>query len=130
MAGLIFYTNPRSRGTTVRFMLEELGVPYESVILDYEGAMKTPGYLAINPMGLYGVADRLADAVRDARADSRADGLCGAFAGAACICAGPGDRCGIPVTSDYSAIAAKGITAEAVLNLAMSQLTAMVNIPQ
>lgn len=51
MTDLIFYTNPRSRGTTARFMLEELGVPYETVILDYEGAMKTPEYLAINPMG-------------------------------------------------------------------------------
>lgn len=48
---LVFYTNPQSRGMTVRFMLEELGVPYETVILDYEGAMKTPEYLAINPMG-------------------------------------------------------------------------------
>ena len=32
-------------------MLEELGVPYETVVLDYDGAMKTPEYLAINPMG-------------------------------------------------------------------------------
>jgi glutathione S-transferase len=48
---LILYTNPQSRGRTARFMLEELGVPYETVILDYEGAMKTPEYLAINPMG-------------------------------------------------------------------------------
>ena len=51
MAELMFYTNPQSRGRTARFMLEELGVPYETVILDYEGAMKTPEYLAINPMG-------------------------------------------------------------------------------
>jgi glutathione S-transferase len=51
MAELVFYTNPQSRGRTARFMLEELGVPYETVILDYEGAMKTPEYLAINPMG-------------------------------------------------------------------------------
>lgn len=51
MAELILYTNPQSRGRTARFMLEELGVPYETVILDYEGAMKTPEYLAINPMG-------------------------------------------------------------------------------
>ncbi|KAB7643621.1 glutathione S-transferase family protein [Polymorphobacter fuscus] len=48
---LILYTNPQSRGRTARFMLEEVGVPYETVILDYEGAMKTPEYLAINPMG-------------------------------------------------------------------------------
>jgi glutathione S-transferase len=51
MANLTFYTNPMSRGRTVRWMLEEIGEPYETVILDYEGAMKTPDYLAINPMG-------------------------------------------------------------------------------
>lgn len=51
MTDLILYTNPQSRGRTARFMLEELGVPYETVNLDYEGAMKTPEYLAINPMG-------------------------------------------------------------------------------
>jgi len=51
MADLIFYTNPMSRGRTVRWMLEEIGAPYETVILGYEGAMKTPDYLAINPMG-------------------------------------------------------------------------------
>ena len=51
MPDLVLYTNPQSRGRTARFMLEELGVPYETVVLDYEGAMKTPEYLAINPMG-------------------------------------------------------------------------------
>lgn len=51
MSDLIFYTNPQSRGRTARFMLEEVGVPYKTVILDYEGAMKTSDYLAINPMG-------------------------------------------------------------------------------
>ena len=51
MSDLTFYTNPQSRGRTARFMLEEVGVPYQTVILDYEGAMKTPEYLAINPMG-------------------------------------------------------------------------------
>lgn len=51
MSDLVFYTNPQSRGRTARFMLEEIGVPYETVLLDYEGAMKTPEYLAINPMG-------------------------------------------------------------------------------
>ena len=51
MSDLILYTNPKSRGRTARFMLEELGVPYETVVLDYDGAMKTPEYLAINPMG-------------------------------------------------------------------------------
>jgi glutathione S-transferase len=51
MADLILYTNPQSRGRTARFMLEEVGIPYETVVLDYDGAMKTPDYLAINPMG-------------------------------------------------------------------------------
>ncbi len=48
---LTFYTNPASRGQIVRWMLEETGVPYETVVLDYGGSMKTPEYLAINPMG-------------------------------------------------------------------------------
>ncbi|MEF2074749.1 glutathione S-transferase family protein [Consotaella aegiceratis] len=34
--GLIFYTNPNSRGRIVRWMLEEVGCDYETVVLDYE----------------------------------------------------------------------------------------------
>ena len=48
---LIFYTNPQSRGRVVRWMLEELGHPYRTEILDYATTMKAPPYLAINPMG-------------------------------------------------------------------------------
>jgi glutathione S-transferase len=48
---LIFYTNPQSRGQIVRWMLEEVGEPYETQILDYKSTMKQPDYLAINPMG-------------------------------------------------------------------------------
>ncbi|MBS0363369.1 MAG: glutathione S-transferase family protein [Proteobacteria bacterium] len=48
---LIFYTNPMSRGRIVRWMLEEVGQPYETVILDYASNLKGPEYLAINPMG-------------------------------------------------------------------------------
>ena len=48
---LIFYTNTQSRGRTVRWMLEEVGVPYTTKILEYGSAMKAPEYLAINPMG-------------------------------------------------------------------------------
>jgi glutathione S-transferase len=48
---LVFYTNPQSRGRLVRWMLEELGQPYRTEVLEYAGAMKAPAYLAINPMG-------------------------------------------------------------------------------
>jgi glutathione S-transferase len=52
MAGdLTFYTNPMSRGRIVRWMLEEVGHAYETVLLDYATTMKEPAYLAINPMG-------------------------------------------------------------------------------
>ncbi len=48
---LIFYTNPRSRGRIVRWMLEEVGQPYRTEVLDYGTTMKAPAYLAVNPMG-------------------------------------------------------------------------------
>jgi glutathione S-transferase len=48
---LVFYTNPRSRGRIVRWMLEEIGQPYRTEVLDYGTTMKAPAYLAINPMG-------------------------------------------------------------------------------
>ena len=48
---LTFYTNPMSRGRIVRWMLEEIGEPYETVVLDYGTTMKSPDYLAVNPMG-------------------------------------------------------------------------------
>ncbi len=48
---LTFYTNPMSRGRIIRWMLEEVGQPYETVVLDYAASMKAPEYLAINPMG-------------------------------------------------------------------------------
>jgi glutathione S-transferase len=48
---LIFYTNPMSRGRIVRWMLEEVGAPYRTEILDYATTMKAPAYLGINPMG-------------------------------------------------------------------------------
>ena len=50
MADLIFYTNPQSRGQIVRWMLEEVGQPYETEILPYD-QMKAERYLAVNPMG-------------------------------------------------------------------------------
>jgi glutathione S-transferase len=48
---LVFYTNPQSRGRIVRWMLEEVGQPYRTEILDYASTLKGPEYLAINPMG-------------------------------------------------------------------------------
>ncbi len=48
---LVFYTNPKSRGRVARWMLEEVGVPYQTEILEYGTTMKDPAYLAINPMG-------------------------------------------------------------------------------
>ena len=48
---LVFYTNPMSRGRIVRWMLEEVGQPYRTEILDYETTLKGAAYLAINPMG-------------------------------------------------------------------------------
>jgi glutathione S-transferase len=48
---LVFYTNPMSRGRIVRWMLEEVGQPYRTEILDYATGMKGAAYLAVNPMG-------------------------------------------------------------------------------
>ncbi|MDO5693121.1 MAG: glutathione S-transferase family protein [Pseudomonadota bacterium] len=50
-APLTFYTHPMSRGRTARWMLEETGLPYDTVLLDYGTTMKAPEYRAINPMG-------------------------------------------------------------------------------
>lgn len=48
---LTFYTNPQSRGRIVRWMLEEVGEDYDTVVLDYADSMKAKDYLAINRMG-------------------------------------------------------------------------------
>jgi glutathione S-transferase len=50
MAELILYTNPQSRGRIARWMLEEIGEPYETQIVGYD-QMKDARYLAVNPMG-------------------------------------------------------------------------------
>lgn len=48
---LTLYTNPRSRGRIARWMLEEVGQPYDTVVVPYGPPMKAPEYLALNPMG-------------------------------------------------------------------------------
>ncbi|MGK6319439.1 glutathione S-transferase family protein [Sphingomonas sp. DT-204] len=50
MSDLVFYTNPQSRGRIARWMLEEVGADYETVVLDYESGLKSDDYRAINPM--------------------------------------------------------------------------------
>jgi glutathione S-transferase len=49
---LKLYGGARSRASIVQWYLEELGVPYEFVLLDMAaGQHRQPEYLAINPMG-------------------------------------------------------------------------------
>jgi glutathione S-transferase len=47
---LVLYTNPMSRGRVARWMLEEVGQPYKAEIVEF-ARMRSPEYLAINPMG-------------------------------------------------------------------------------
>lgn len=46
---LTLYTNPMSRGRIARWMVEETGADYETVIVDW--AAKSDAFLAANPMG-------------------------------------------------------------------------------
>lgn len=48
---LTLYTHPMSRARVARWMLEETGLPYNTEVLEYGTTMKSPEYLAINPMG-------------------------------------------------------------------------------
>ena len=46
------YFAPRTRATRARWLLEELGVPYELVKLDLARQENTtPAYLAVHPLG-------------------------------------------------------------------------------
>src|SRR4051794_9863592 len=47
---LVFYTNPMSRGRIARWMLEEVGQPYRTELIQFD-TIKSPDFLAINPMG-------------------------------------------------------------------------------
>lgn len=48
---VVLYTNPMSRGRIARWMLEEVRCPYEAKMVDFGPAMRTPEFLALNPMG-------------------------------------------------------------------------------
>jgi glutathione S-transferase len=51
MADLTLYTHKMSRGRIIRWMLEELGEPFDIKYVEYGAEMKSSEYLAINPMG-------------------------------------------------------------------------------
>jgi len=51
MSDLTFYTHPMSRGRIIRWMLEEVGAPYDTRIIGFGSDMKAGEYTAINPMG-------------------------------------------------------------------------------
>lgn len=74
MSALVFYTNPMSRGRIARWMLEELGQPYETRILGYGPEMKSPDYLALNPMG------KVPTVVHDGRVITECAAICACLA--------------------------------------------------
>ncbi|MGE3759026.1 MAG: glutathione S-transferase family protein [Pseudobdellovibrionaceae bacterium] len=52
MKPIHFFHNPMSRGRIVHWMLEEVGVPYEVTLIDFDKKEhKSPKFLALNPMG-------------------------------------------------------------------------------
>ena len=48
---LVFYTHPMSRGRIARWMLEEVGAPYRTELIEYGPAMKGEAFRTVNPMG-------------------------------------------------------------------------------
>ena len=50
MADLTFWMNPMSRARIARFMLEETGADYDTVVVQFGPDMNTAEYKAINPM--------------------------------------------------------------------------------
>ena len=73
---LVFYTNPMSRGRIVRWMLEEVGQPYHTEMLDYATTLKAPAYLAINPMGKVPAMKHGDTVVTEVRRHLRLSGRC------------------------------------------------------
>jgi glutathione S-transferase len=51
MSDLTFYTNPMSRGRIARWMLEEIGHPYDTVLVEFGPPMKAAEHRALNPLG-------------------------------------------------------------------------------
>ena len=48
---LTFYTHPRSRGRVARWMLEEAGADYETIVMQLGKKIDDPAFLELNPMG-------------------------------------------------------------------------------
>lgn len=48
---LTLYTNPQSRGRIALWMIEETGQPFTTVEVPFGPPMRTPEFLALNPMG-------------------------------------------------------------------------------
>ena len=71
---LTFYTNPMSRGRIARWMLEEVGEPYETVLVDWQD--KPAALLAANPLGKVPTIDH------DGRIVSEAPAVCAYLADA------------------------------------------------
>lgn len=48
----LLYHSPQSRSTSIRWLLEEIGEPYDLHVLNLaKGEHKSPEFLAVNPMG-------------------------------------------------------------------------------
>lgn len=65
---IVFYTNPMSRGRIARWMLEEVGKPYRTEILQFDTSIKDPRYKAINPMGKVPAIEHNGNVVTEAAA--------------------------------------------------------------
>ncbi|MYJ74811.1 MAG: glutathione S-transferase family protein [Gammaproteobacteria bacterium] len=48
---LTFYTHPMSRGRIARWMLEEVGARYDTVLMELGRKITDPAFLDLNPMG-------------------------------------------------------------------------------
>lgn len=69
MAGLTLYHAVPSRSSIARWMLEEVGQPYEVRLLDLQkGEQRRPDYLAVNPMGKVPAVDHDGVVVTEAAA--------------------------------------------------------------